>query len=1177
MKRFGAIIASAAITLTSLTSTQAAVAAETSAWDADAARIALPETIPSLDNFAGAESGTWTLSDGARIVTTASEAKRAEMLSTELTAFLGSAVPSVVGVEATSADVSLVLDPTATELGDEGFSLDIGEDGLVVKAAKDAGIFYGTRTVSQLLRQESRGDLQLTLPAGSATSVPKYAERGAILCACQINISPEWIDQFLDDVADLHINQILMEMKVKSDSYTDTNTWGYYTKADVAAFVAKAEALNIDVIPEINSPGHMGIWLENSPQYQLVDVNGTYKPEMLDISNEAAREMVKTLIDEYDGVFESDYWHMGADEYTIGTNYAMFPQLTEYAQATFGPTATANDAFNAFINEINEHVKEKGKTLRVFNDGVNRSASQKIDQDVIVDYWVNKSFYTPQQFVEDGYSLMNTTQSLYWSRQNVYGVNTQNLYNSSWNVGTFDGNQQIDPDYEGLLGARVSLWPDNSLMTENEVKMQTRDSIAFLAQMTWSASRPWPQWQGDDGMGAAVQRIGWPEIRSTVPEPTIPNGTYTIPDLDSVGKGPWQFTETYDGYYQIKDTATAQCLTIDQDSAKHLSVVTEVGAPAVLDDCQDISVQYSNRSSALLPHQKWQARVLTKTVDGENIQGVLLRNAVTLQYLAVVDGSEQHVDIQGVSDPAVISNPAMLEKSLSGTGNHVAAGTVAQLPHDLVEVNGNLAAKAIFAIASVKGISTDVTSVSDVNPKQPVNITATVAAEADENAPASKVKVTVSEGWAVAPAEIELDSVPMGGTAEAIFQIANTTATEGTATFTWEVGDETYSTTVSLNGTLGPRLCGAGFEDISTSSEERGGEGLVSGYINAAFDTNADGTANLDTFWHTRWSSGTDRFPFWVVFNPTAALDGKFMSTIEYAPRQNKVNGRIKDYNVYLSATPKVGTDDWGDPVVSGQLQSTTDWQAISMPANTEGQYVKFEITDVWDEVAGKQDEFASAAGFCVSTVEQPVELVAPAQPENPVVTGDEKPTVLPVEADERVIPITLGLGADGDTKLNVTGTIGEMIVPIAIVTTVDPELGYTLSFETLPAGLTYDASVGAIVGAPVGEFTGDVIVTLTQGTQVKNVTIRLAITEPADSVPPVDPAGSANSEGLADFEGSESATSPGTQNLATPQDPVPAETDGLAKTGADLAWAVGAVLVLLLGGLGLVMRRRQA
>lgn len=248
------------------------------------------------------------------------------MLSTELSAFLGSTVPAVAGVGATlSSDVLLVLDPSRADLGDEGFALEIGEGGLVVTAKTDAGIFYGTRTVSQLLRQEERGDLQLTLPAGSVVSVPKVAERGAVLCACQINISPEWIDQFLDDVADLHINQILMEMKVKSDNYPDTNTWSYYTKDDVKEFVEKAESMNIDVIPEINSPGHMNIWLENAPQYQLVSRSGQHKADMLDISKPEARQFVKDIISEYDGVFASDYWHMGADEYTIGTSYDNFP------------------------------------------------------------------------------------------------------------------------------------------------------------------------------------------------------------------------------------------------------------------------------------------------------------------------------------------------------------------------------------------------------------------------------------------------------------------------------------------------------------------------------------------------------------------------------------------------------------------------------------------------------------------------------------------------------------------------------------------------------------------------------------------------------------------------------------------------------------------------------------
>ena len=96
------------------------------------------------------------------------------------------------------------------ELGDEGFKLNIGSKGLEVIGATDIGVFYGTRSVSQMLRQG-----QLTLPAGTVATKPKYKERGATLCACQINISTDWIDRFLSDVADLRLNYVLLEMKLK--------------------------------------------------------------------------------------------------------------------------------------------------------------------------------------------------------------------------------------------------------------------------------------------------------------------------------------------------------------------------------------------------------------------------------------------------------------------------------------------------------------------------------------------------------------------------------------------------------------------------------------------------------------------------------------------------------------------------------------------------------------------------------------------------------------------------------------------------------------------------------------------------------------------------------------------------------------------------------------------------
>ncbi|MDD7465076.1 MAG: family 20 glycosylhydrolase [Actinomycetaceae bacterium] len=1100
-RRFAAFTSVAALAFAALT--PAALANDSAAgggWDGAAAQIELPSTVPSFDGFTES-AGTWTLAPGARIVTDTAEAHRAEMLSTELTAYLGQSVPAVSGVAATDKDVRLVLDGERTDLGDEGFEMRIGEDGLAITAAKDAGIFYGTRTLSQLLRQESRGDQQLVLPGGSGKSVPKYSERGVILCACQINISPEWVDRFLDDIADLGINQVLMEMKVKSDTHPDTNTWSYYTKADVEKFVQKADNYNIDVIPEINSPGHMNIWLENSPQYQLVNSAGQYQPDRLDISMPEARQLYKDLIDEYDGVFTTDYWHMGADEYMIGSAYASYPQLARYAQDTFGPSATANDAFNAFINEVYEHVKAKGKQLRVFNDGVKRSAQQKINTDVVVDYWLNQAAYTPQQFLDDGYKLMNTSQSLYWSRQMAYGVNPQNLYNTGWNVGKFDGGVQIDREHPNLLGARVSLWPDNSYMTENEVELQTADSIAFLAQMTWSASNPWPRWEGTGGMKSAIDAIGKPTIRTKVAGADIAPGVYAFSELTPVGQGPWQITPTYDGYYQVRDTASGQCLTIDQNATKHLSVVTEVGARAALAECKNMNVQWPNRGSdspMARTHQKWQ--IVQRDSDK-----VSMRNAITNQYLAVVTGNERHVDIQGVSAPVVVNNPAMLERTASGEGNRVAAGTLAQLPADLVSANGVIADNALFTMARDMGMSADPGSVTNVDPTTWKDVTVTLYAPSDADLPASTVSVQLSEGWRALPDTVSIPEMPAGSTATAVFRVQNTTATEGTAEFRWTAGDEEATTSVSLQGIVGPRLCG-GFTDITASSEERGGEGPVSGYVTAAFDTNADGTAKMDTFWHTRWNGGFDQFPFWVVFNPTAALDGNYMTTIEYAPRQNKVNGRIKSYEIYLSSTAKAGSEDWGEAVLTGELANSTEWQAIKLPPNTPGQYVKFQITDVWDEVPGREDSFAAAAGFCVASAVPAADLEAPAQPENPVVAGEEFHPGTPAGGDP-VVPIAL------DLPTAASGHVLSEIDPINVNITVDPAKGYVLGFApNLPKGLQYDATSGQIVGTPEAEFDGDVTVTLTQRGQTKTATIRLTITKQE-----VTPAASSNADADAD------------------------------------------------------------
>lgn len=54
----------------------------------------------------------------------------------------------------------------------------------------------------------------------------------------------------------LLLNQLLLELKVRSDAHPEANTWGYYTKDEIRRLVALGDRYHVDIIPEINSPGH---------------------------------------------------------------------------------------------------------------------------------------------------------------------------------------------------------------------------------------------------------------------------------------------------------------------------------------------------------------------------------------------------------------------------------------------------------------------------------------------------------------------------------------------------------------------------------------------------------------------------------------------------------------------------------------------------------------------------------------------------------------------------------------------------------------------------------------------------------------------------------------------------------------------------------------------------------
>jgi len=107
-----------------------------------------------------------------------------------------------------------------------------------------------------------------------------------------------------------------------------------------------------------------------------------------------------------------------------------------------------------------------------------------------------------------------------------------------------------------------------------------------------------------------------------------------------------------------------------------------------------------------------------------------------------------------------------------------------------------------------------------------------------------------------------------------------------------------------------------------------------------------------ETIWHTRWSTGTDPYPHEIHIDMGETYR---IYKFTYLTRQTGVNGRISDYELYISEDP----ENWGEPVSTGQWVNTSAPQSIEFPEGIIGRY--FRVLAL-SEING--GPWASAAEF---------------------------------------------------------------------------------------------------------------------------------------------------------------------------------------------------------------------
>ncbi|MZD09424.1 family 20 glycosylhydrolase [Streptomyces sp. SID5785] len=572
----------------------------------DPARTA-PRTLPALTDWTPA-AGTYLYGDHARLVADDAASRRvARTLAGDLRAAGHGTVP-VTGGPARTGDIVVDVAPGRRQLGSEGYELRAGRR-LEITGAAEAGAFYGTRTLLQLLAQ---GD---AIPAGRTVDVPHYKERGVGVCACYVHLSTDWLENLVRDMSYRRLNQLLLEVKVRSDRHPEANTWGYYTRSEIRRLVALGEKYHVTIVPEINSPGHMDPWIENRPDLQLVDTDGAAQPARLDVTDPAAFTYYKSLIDEYAEVFPSTWWHMGADEYMLGSDFAKYPQVLEYARARYGAQATPQDAFIDFVNRVEAYARSKGKRLRIWNDGLTGANTVPVTPGTTVEHWLDVDV-KPSTLIDEGHPVMNAAYSLYLVRGGFH-TDTRTLYDEQWDPRSFEG-EKLASD-RGITGAKISLWPDNGRgETENEVARATAPALDHIAQVTWGAAHPDATYDAFTARAAATGSA--PGVRDLTRVP-VADGTYTLADRTGrTGERTVEITRTADGYATVADTASGACLET-RSGKLTLNVPLQPGSAATWETCDPKNTL-----------QRWQPAAARG--------GYTLTNAITRMTLdATADGA----------------------------------------------------------------------------------------------------------------------------------------------------------------------------------------------------------------------------------------------------------------------------------------------------------------------------------------------------------------------------------------------------------------------------------------------------------------------------------------------------------------------------------------------------------
>ena len=268
-------------------------------------------------------------------------------------------------------------------LKEEEFFLNISKKKLVIEATTPQGIMRGIQTLRQLLPIK-KGIIATKIPCIEIHDFPRFKWRGMLLDCCRHFMKKEFVMRYIDLLAYHKMNILRWHLtedqgwRIEIDKYPKLTTigsqrkdssgsyGGYYTKEDIKEIVDYAKNKHIEVIPEIEFPGHSQAAIAAYPQLSCtgkpIDVAtewGVFK-DIYCAGNDSVFTFMEDVLGEVIELFPSSFIHIGGDE-APKTRWENCPKCQK--RMLKENLNDEHELQSYFIKRIEKYLNSRGKTL----------------------------------------------------------------------------------------------------------------------------------------------------------------------------------------------------------------------------------------------------------------------------------------------------------------------------------------------------------------------------------------------------------------------------------------------------------------------------------------------------------------------------------------------------------------------------------------------------------------------------------------------------------------------------------------------------------------------------------------------------------------------------------------------------------------------------------------------